>query len=185
LLLLFLSTLSEKLRKIFLSYVFPENQNSQKHVIMGNFVQIYFSLTETVIYCPLKDQADGRISTMKLAFDETQLLELMKDFYLSTGIRIVLFDDEYQKLLSYPASDCSFCQLMKSHASTRQLCQQSDQNSFVQCSRQKRLVLYHCHAGLIEAVIPLLDNHIIIGYLMFGQISDCETADTLSRQLGA
>lgn len=150
---------------------------------MGNFVQIYFSLTETVIYCPLKDQSDGRISTMKLAFDETQLLELMKDFYLSTGIRIVLFDDEYQKLLSYPASDCSFCQLMKSHASTRQLCQQSDQNSFVQCSRQKRLVLYHCHAGLIEAVIPLLDNHIIIGYLMFGQISDCETADTLSRQL--
>jgi len=37
-----------------------------------------------------------------------------------------------------------------------------------------KIGIYHCHAGLIEATIPLMDNHIIIGYLMFGQISDCQ-----------
>jgi YesN/AraC family two-component response regulator len=32
--------------------------------------------------------------------------------------------------------------------------------------------MYKCHAGLVEAVIPLHDNEKIVGYLMFGQITD-------------
>jgi len=33
-------------------------------------------------------------------------------------------------------------------------------------------MVYKCHAGLVEAVIPLHENDKIIGYLMFGQIAD-------------
>lgn len=51
---------------------------------------------------------------MRLEFDSNRLLQLMKDFHILTGIRIVLFDDEYQELLSYPGKDCAFCHRMKS-----------------------------------------------------------------------
>lgn len=44
-------------------------------------------------------------------------------------------------------------------------------------------MIYHCHAGLIEAVVPLIDNHIVIGYLMFGQISDAATYEELKSSL--
>ena len=39
---------------------------------------------------------------MKLEFNRQQLLELMRDFHTMSGIRIVLCDDEYHELLSYP-----------------------------------------------------------------------------------
>ena len=39
---------------------------------------------------------------MNLEYNEMELHELMKDFYVLTGIRIVLFDLDYNELLSYP-----------------------------------------------------------------------------------
>ena len=50
---------------------------------------------------------------MKLEFDKDQLLKLMKDFYILTGIRVVLYDDEYHQLLSWPEKDCAFAQESK------------------------------------------------------------------------
>lgn len=120
---------------------------------------------------------------MKLDFNEIQLLELMKDFYTLTGIRIVLFDDEYQELLAYPAENCEFCSQIKRNETTRHFCTESDQHSFQQCKAAKQLITYHCHAGLIEAAVPLIDNHIVIGYLMFGQISDAASHDDLKETL--
>ena len=46
---------------------------------------------------------------MRLSYDRSELLELMKDFHLLTGIRIVLFDPNFTALLSYPPEDCAFC----------------------------------------------------------------------------
>lgn len=118
---------------------------------------------------------------MKLEFNEAQLLELMKDFYILTGIRIVLFDDEYQELLSYPSKDCRFCTRIKQLKEIGDYCMESDRSSFQQCKAEHRLIIYHCHAGLIEATVPLIDNHIVIGYLMFGQISDASDLNELKE----
>lgn len=116
---------------------------------------------------------------MILDFDEIQLFELMKDFFTLTGIRIVLFSDDYQPLLSYPPTDCTFCSQMKQSASTKELCAQSDRACFEQCKSARKMMIYHCHAGLIEAAVPLIHNHIVIGYLMFGQISDSPSIASL------
>ena len=91
-----------------------------------------------------------------------------------------VFDDEYQELLSYPSNDCCFCTKIK-QSDAGILCMESDRNSFQQCKADRKQTIYHCHAGLVEAVIPLVDNHIVIGYLMFGQISDAENRKTLKK----
>ena len=122
---------------------------------------------------------------MKPDLNQPELEQLMKDFHLLTGIRIVLFDNEYHELLAWPASDCAFCQQMKARPETRHRCQQSDRRSFRACQRENRLIIYHCHAGLIEAAAPLIDRHAIVGYLMFGQISDLAEADELCAMLAA
>ena len=119
---------------------------------------------------------------MKLEYDRQQLTGLMKDFHISTGMRIVLFDDEYRMLLSYPDHDCRFCSIMKSASASEHLCRMSDERSFRTCASTRKLSMYHCHAGLIEATLPLIDSGIIIGYLMFGQICDsAQQGDPASR----
>lgn len=116
---------------------------------------------------------------MYLDYNEKELESLMKDFYLLTGIRIVLFDSAYKELSSYPKQHCKFCDKMKSKKETSLLCDESDQASFAACKEKNELIIYHCHAGLIEAAAPLIDHNTVIGYMMFGQISDAETAEEL------
>lgn len=122
---------------------------------------------------------------MNLDYNETELKNLMKDFHLLTGIRIVLFDAEGNELLACPEHSCRFCERMKSRRETRHLCSESDRASFSSCQKKNQLILYHCHAGLIEAVAPLSDHNTVIGYMMFGQISDHKTAQELFHSLKA
>lgn len=120
---------------------------------------------------------------MDLEINRNSMLELMKDFYRLTKIRIVLFDSEYHELLSYPTGSCRFCQCMKADPKTQLLCTRSDHQSFENSRKQQKLIIYHCHAGLIEACAPLIAEQEVIGYLMFGQISDSPDEKILNLHL--
>ena len=109
---------------------------------------------------------------MNLKLDIEQLESLMKSFYTLSGIRFVLFDTDFHEVISYPKENCGFCKLMKGCPKTRRKCNYADRRSFEKCEKTNDLVLYKCHAGLVEAVMPLHENEKIIGYLMFGQITD-------------
>ncbi len=120
---------------------------------------------------------------MALKLDTGKLKELMSDFYILTNIRIVIFDDAYHEILAYPESLCPLCHIMKSHDTTRAKCQKSDVDSFEACKNTGKLVIYHCHAGLIEATAPLKDKGVIIGYIMFGQIADTKNKKDLAAAI--
>ena len=49
-------------------------------------------------------------------------------------------------------------------------CQRQRRAGTVQ--RKKDLIFYHCHAGLVECVAPIKSGRRVIGYVMFGQITD-------------
>lgn len=61
---------------------------------------------------------------------------------------------------------------------------ESNERSFQKCRKTETLEIYHCHAGLVEATAPLIDNNVVIGYIMFGQISDFDKQDDLIKKLG-
>lgn len=109
---------------------------------------------------------------MAILFDDSQLETLMKSFYMLSGIRFVLFDADFYEIMAYPKEPCDFCRLMKGCSKTRRKCNYADRRSFAECEKENALIIYKCHAGLVEAVIPLHENEKIIGYLMFGQITD-------------
>lgn len=123
------------------------------------------------------------MNTFTLNLNNQLLKELMQDFYILTGIKIVIFDSEYQEILSYPESHCAFCALMHSQDTTQKKCIKSNESSFQKCRTTGRLEIYHCHAGLVEATAPLIDNSAVIGYIMFGQISDLENIEDLKDHL--
>ena len=123
------------------------------------------------------------MNTITLNLNKQPLKELMKDFYILTGIRIVVFDNNYNEILAYPESHCDFCALMHANESSRCKCLESNENSFQNCRETSQLVIYHCHAGLVEATAPLIDNGIVIGFIMFGQITDMENKQEITEHL--
>lgn len=120
---------------------------------------------------------------MSLKFNTPELTDLMKNFYNLTGIRIVLFDAAYNELFAYPAECSPFCQHMRKNEQFYNLCRESDKNSFEECKRCGTPTMCTCHAGLIEVTSPILNDGAVIGYIMFGQVSDSKERDYFRQNL--
>ena len=107
---------------------------------------------------------------MNLLFNISDLKELLRNFYTLTKIRIVIFDDSFHELASYPTRLSSYCSLIRSDARANAQCMIGDQTACLHCKRNQHLYTYQCHAGLTETVAPIKAENIVIGYLMFGQV---------------
>ncbi len=115
---------------------------------------------------------------MPVSIKKEELAELLKDFYILTKMRIVIFDSDYVKIMSYPVNESDFCTLIKGNELARQECEKSDLKAFNTCRNTKNIFLYKCHAGLIEVASPIKINDLVLGYVMFGQIVDKSVKST-------
>ncbi len=109
---------------------------------------------------------------MLLLHQDAELMKLMQDFYVLSGIRIALFDANGAELISYPKGEDTFCHCMRKNPDFRARCRESDENAFEKCRQTQQLYLFKCHAGLIEASVPMIEAGKIIGYMMLGRITD-------------
>ena len=122
---------------------------------------------------------------MTLLFHDKELMELMQDFYVLTGIKIVLFDENYTELISYPLDKKTFCMHRRENDDFDKKCRICDEQGCKKCSITKSLEIYKCHAGLTEAVAPIKENGKIIGYMMFGQVTENKSREAFTEQMMA
>ncbi|MBQ8174923.1 MAG: PocR ligand-binding domain-containing protein [Clostridia bacterium] len=120
---------------------------------------------------------------MALWFHETELLKLMQDFYTLTGMRIILFDEHYEELFSYPQKEKTFCFCLRESPEFDQKCRESDARSFGRCKKTGEVHIFKCHAGLTEATAPITENGHIIGYMMFGQVTDNKNKEEFFEEM--
>lgn len=109
---------------------------------------------------------------MLLDINIGKLTKLVESFYKLTKIKVAVYDDAFNEIFTYPEEDSTFCEMMNKVPSIHTNCQKSVQTLCERCRNQKSLVTFTCHAGLTEAAAPLFENNIIIGYIMFGQITN-------------
>ena len=114
-------------------------------------------------------------------FDHEQISELMQSFHLISGVQVAIFDADFCEVATHPKENCEFCKIMKSCPKTRRKCKVADRKSMSESQKKNGLVIYKCHAGLCEAVVPLHENEQIIGYMMLGQITDSTDRSALLR----
>ena len=107
----------------------------------------------------------------------------MRSFYELTGIRFILFDDDCNKIISYPENECAFCEAMRRYPATSRKCAISDRKAFKLCKEKDGPFLYKCHAGLVEASLALKQNDRVVGYLMFGQMTDNDNKNDVALEL--
>lgn len=108
----------------------------------------------------------------EVEFDLTKLSKLLSSFSLITKVRIVIFDKNFNKVISSDLDDSPYCQLIQTNQENLKKCNCSNCEAFLRCKNSDELYIYKCHAGLFEAMLNLKIEHNIVGYIMFGQISD-------------
>lgn len=105
-----------------------------------------------------------------LQINAANLYRVLKDFYILTKIRIVLFDSEFRERMSYPPEQHGFCGALRATQEGNAKCLVSDRAGCVKCANNQGVTAYKCHTGLTEVVVPIQDKSGICGYVMFGQI---------------
>lgn len=120
---------------------------------------------------------------MAIKYNLEKLSEVMWSFYTVSGIRFILFDSEFNKILAYPKDECDFCTLMRKYSLTSRKCAISDRKALRSCREKDGPIVYKCHAGLVEAALALKENDTIIGYLMFGQFTDNKDCKSFAAEL--
>ena len=120
---------------------------------------------------------------MALWFHEAELLALMQDFYTVTGMRLILFDEQYEELFSYPQKEKTLCFCLRKNTEFDSKCRESDALSFERCKKTGAVHIFKCHAGLSEATAPITENGHIIGYMMFGQVTDNKNKEEFFEEM--
>lgn len=105
------------------------------------------------------------------------------DFYNMTKIMIVLYSDDKKVLYSYPDRMTDLCATLRLNEEINKKCLECDHYGFKNCEKTKSAYIYTCHAGLTEAVVPIYENSVIIGYMMLGQVLDKKNRETAEKKI--
>jgi len=109
--------------------------------------------------------------------DKEKLNDLIKSFYNITGIKVAVYDSEFIEILAYPLENSAFCKLLHNNPMSKGKCEECTKNLCMKCLRKNKVINEVCHAGLNEVIAPLTDGISVIGYIMFGQITNEKNKD--------
>lgn len=109
---------------------------------------------------------------MILNLDTNKLSKLVESFYTLTKIRMVVYDNKFNEIFSYPKKHTAFCDMMNNIPEIHEKCNKSAKQLCELCRDKGEMVTFTCHAGLTEVAAPLCEDNLVIGYIMFGQITN-------------
>lgn len=103
-------------------------------------------------------------------FDLEKLRGILKDFYEISHIRITVFDENLNELVSYPTAVAPYCAVIRGNIKGLDACLDCDRRACETAAKKHSTHIYRCHAGLTEAVTPLYVGDVLVGYLLFGHV---------------
>lgn len=114
---------------------------------------------------------------MILKTDTKKLFELIKAFYNLTGIKTAVYNTDFAEIMAYPEDNGDFCKLMHQSELSCRGCDRSAAEMCRKCANGNDLLIQKCHAGLTEVASPLTEGNTVIGYIIFGQITNEKNRD--------
>lgn len=120
---------------------------------------------------------------MIVNFDLDKLGDLLEDFYKITGITVSIWDADFNQLAFRPKVMPEFCRLIKTTENGNRQCLESD---ILVCKRayaERKPVTHKCHVGLFDTAAPIIFEDKLLGFVMFGQISDKNEARLTAEEL--
>lgn len=113
--------------------------------------------------------------------DSKKLIKLIESFYNLTHIKVAVYDSEFNEILAYPKKDAELCEMVRKNKSSCFECDKSTHRLCAKCALKQTVMVEKCHAGLTEVLAPLSDGASIIGYIMFGQITNEKNRENFEK----
>ncbi len=107
---------------------------------------------------------------MTLHYDKARLDTLLEDFCLLTGISAAVLNTSGKTLASYSGKTPLLCREIQKNPCGNEKCACSDQALIALCQQTKKPARHFCHAGVMDAVIPILKENQLIGYILLGRM---------------
>lgn len=108
--------------------------------------------------------------TVLSSFDHTKLNALLGDFYNITHMRIAVYDDDNHEIAAHPREVAPICRCIRGDARADAACRACDISACQQAKKQRGAFIYRCHAGLTEAIAPVILGNEVMAYLSFGHL---------------
>lgn len=108
---------------------------------------------------------------------ETSFVELRNILALlcrTLDVTITFFDSQAQELAGLNVKGMSrFCAACRTAPAFDRACRACDQQHLHAAKSNRAPLIYHCHCGLLEGIVPLYSRDgLYLGALMFGQLRD-------------
>lgn len=106
---------------------------------------------------------------LKIFFDPS-VKELIDSFSYVFNVRITFFSESNREyLVGYHLADSDFCSMMQTGLDARYRCIYQDNMMCKRCRKLGKRIIYRCHAGMNEAIIPVFIEKRLVAYAVFGQ----------------
>lgn len=103
-------------------------------------------------------------------FVNTKILNTIQDkFTQVTGVHCVIADTEGRPLTKIDTFT-RFCKLIRSLPEGKKRCEECDRIKSMEAARKGEAIFYKCHAGLIDAAMPIVLNNNHMGNFLCGQV---------------
>ncbi|MEY8402839.1 PocR ligand-binding domain-containing protein [Oscillospiraceae bacterium 44-34] len=104
---------------------------------------------------------------MDILFNEEQLLQLVTNLYVLTGLTANILDPQGRDIHLFKDHP-PFCRAINALPEGHERCISCDMCKVKNYSAEKGFQFYRCHAGICEAIMPLYDKQQPLAYLIFG-----------------
>jgi len=120
---------------------------------------------------------------MILETNKEKLKQLAIYFYNITKTLIAIYDTNMNLICSYPNHMCDFCSEIRKSPDLKFKCLNDDNAAFKICKSIRKTYIYNCHMGLIEVATPIIYNNQILGYMLFGQITNQKNKKHINKTI--
>lgn len=110
-------------------------------------------------------------NAMNVLFDQEQLLQLVTNLYVLTGMPANILDPQGRDICLFE-NHPPFCRAINDLPEGHERCVACDAWKVKNYSADGGFQFYRCHAGICEAVMPLYDKSHPLAYLIFGCFLD-------------
>ncbi len=109
---------------------------------------------------------------MLFKFNIEKLEKILEDYHEVTGTTVAFFDTQFNRLFYCPKNMTRFCDMIQGTPEGANRCATSDCKLLAKCLEERRPVIHRCHAGLVDAAVPIMNGEVFIGFIVFGQLRD-------------
>jgi len=118
---------------------------------------------------------------MKIKYDADNLYQLISDFYKISGISIAILSKDRKRVTNHVVKRQEFCcALQKEHS---HLCRECDTKIITQCKNTRKPAMHMCHAGLLDAALPIIVEDEIVGFITMGQVRKSADFDSVKKKV--